>query len=104
MELNPLVWYRESAQFLSEVRVEYRKVTWPTQKEAVAGTIGVVDGNRQGYYPDGLHHSRAQRDGAFRFEFGHDQGKRKILFRNQRPEMNSWVDGVGPEPDRRRFS
>jgi preprotein translocase subunit SecE len=42
MELNPLVWYRESAQFLSEVRVEYRKVTWPTQKEAVAGTIGVV--------------------------------------------------------------
>ncbi len=42
MELNPLVWYRESSQFLSEVRVEYRKVTWPTQKEAVAGTIGVV--------------------------------------------------------------
>ena len=42
MELNPLVWYRESLQFLSEVRVEYRKVTWPTQKEAVAGTIGVV--------------------------------------------------------------
>ncbi len=25
-----------------EVRVEYRKVTWPTQKEAMAGTIGVV--------------------------------------------------------------
>ena len=42
MELNPLVWYRESSQFLSEVRGEYRKVTWPTQKEAVAGTIGVV--------------------------------------------------------------
>ena len=42
MELNPVVWYRESAQFLGEVRVEYRKVTWPTQKEAVAGTIGVV--------------------------------------------------------------
>ncbi len=42
MELNPLVWYRESAQFLSEVRVEYRKVTWPTQKEAVAGTVGVL--------------------------------------------------------------
>ena len=42
MELNPVVWYRESSQFLSEVRAEYRKVTWPTQKEAVAGTIGVV--------------------------------------------------------------
>ncbi len=42
MELNPAVWYRESVQFLSEVRVEYRKVTWPTQKEAMAGTIGVL--------------------------------------------------------------
>ena len=42
MELNPAVWYRESAQFLGEVRAEYRKVTWPTQKEAVAGTVGVV--------------------------------------------------------------
>ncbi len=41
-ELNPAVWYRESAQFLSEVRAEYRKVTWPTQKEAMAGTIGVL--------------------------------------------------------------
>ena len=42
MELNPTVWYRESAQFLTEVRAEYRKVTWPTQKESMAGTIGVV--------------------------------------------------------------
>ena len=42
MELNPAVWYRDSTQFLSEVRAEYRKVTWPTQKEAVAGTMGVV--------------------------------------------------------------
>jgi preprotein translocase SecE subunit len=24
------------------VRTEFRKVTWPTQKEAVGGTIGVV--------------------------------------------------------------
>ena len=42
MELNPAVWNRESAQFINEVRAEYRKVTWPTQKEAVAGTIGVL--------------------------------------------------------------
>lgn len=42
MDWNPANWYRDSAQFLSEVRAEYRKVTWPTQKEAVAGTIGVV--------------------------------------------------------------
>jgi preprotein translocase subunit SecE len=32
----------ESRQFLLEVRSEYRKVTWPNQKEAVAGTIGVL--------------------------------------------------------------
>jgi preprotein translocase subunit SecE len=39
---NPAVWYRQSVQFVSEVRAEFRKVTWPTQKEAVAGTVGVV--------------------------------------------------------------
>jgi preprotein translocase subunit SecE len=27
---------------LLEVRSEFRKVTWPSQKEATAGTIGVV--------------------------------------------------------------
>jgi len=42
MNWNPVVWYSESRQFLSEVRAEYRKVTWPSQKEAMAGTIGVV--------------------------------------------------------------
>ena len=42
MDLNPANWYRDAAQFLSEVRAEYRKVTWPSQKEAIAGTIGVV--------------------------------------------------------------
>ena len=42
MNWNPAIWYSESRQFLSEVRAEYRKVTWPSQKEAMAGTIGVV--------------------------------------------------------------
>ena len=42
MQWNPAVWVSESRQFLLEVRSEYRKVTWPNQKEAVAGTIGVV--------------------------------------------------------------
>ena len=42
MQWNPAVWMSESRQFLLEVRSEYRKVTWPTQKEAVGGTIGVV--------------------------------------------------------------
>jgi preprotein translocase subunit SecE len=42
MNLNPAIWFSQSKQFLMEVRTEYRKVTWPSQKEAVAGTIGVV--------------------------------------------------------------
>ena len=42
MQWNPTVWMSDSRQFLLEVRSEYRKVTWPNQKEAVAGTIGVV--------------------------------------------------------------
>jgi preprotein translocase subunit SecE len=42
MQLNPMVLYSDSKQFLTEVRAEYRKVTWPTQKEALAGTVGVL--------------------------------------------------------------
>lgn len=33
---------RTSRQYLSDVRGEMRKVTWPTQREYVGGTIGVV--------------------------------------------------------------
>ena len=42
MQWNPTVWVSDSWQFLLEVRSEFKKVTWPTQKEAVAGTIGVL--------------------------------------------------------------
>ena len=42
MNWNPAVWYSESRQFITEVRAEYRKITWPSQKEAISGTIGVV--------------------------------------------------------------
>ncbi len=42
MQWNPAEWIGESRQFLLEVRSEFRKVTWPSQKEAVAGTIGVI--------------------------------------------------------------
>jgi len=42
MQLNPAVWFAQSRQFLMEVRTEFRKVTWPSQKEAVAGTVGVL--------------------------------------------------------------
>ena len=42
MASNPTQWYRETRQYLTEVEGEARKITWPAQKEAVAGTIGVV--------------------------------------------------------------
>jgi preprotein translocase subunit SecE len=42
MQWNPAVWFAQSRQFLMEVRTEFRKVTWPTQKETVAGTVGVL--------------------------------------------------------------
>jgi preprotein translocase subunit SecE len=28
--------------YLNEVQAEYKKITWPPQKETVAGTLGVV--------------------------------------------------------------
>ena len=42
MQWHPTIWVSDSRQFLLEVRSEFKKVTWPTQKEAVAGTIGVL--------------------------------------------------------------
>ncbi len=42
MQWNPTVWVEDTRQFLGEVRSEFKKVTFPTQKEAVAGTIGVI--------------------------------------------------------------
>ena len=42
MQWNPASWWSQSREFLVDVRTEFRKVTWPTQKEAVAGTIGVL--------------------------------------------------------------
>ena len=42
MQWNPAVWFSDTKQYLMEVRTEFRKITWPTQKEATAGTIGVL--------------------------------------------------------------
>ena len=39
---NPVDWALQGREFLSEVQVEFKKVTWPTQKETVGGTIGVI--------------------------------------------------------------
>ena len=35
-------WAEQSRTFLSEVQVEFKKVTWPTRKETVAGTVSVI--------------------------------------------------------------
>ena len=42
MEWNPAIWIRDARQYLIDVRSEFRKLTWPTQREYVGGTIGVI--------------------------------------------------------------
>jgi preprotein translocase subunit SecE len=42
MAMNPARWIGDARQYLTEVQAEYKKITWPPQKEALAGTIGVV--------------------------------------------------------------
>ena len=42
MAKNPLQWAEASRQYMNEVQVEFKKVTWPEQKETVAGAISVV--------------------------------------------------------------
>jgi preprotein translocase subunit SecE len=42
MSMNPADWFSDTRQYLTEVQVEYKKITWPTQKDSTAGTIGVV--------------------------------------------------------------
>jgi preprotein translocase subunit SecE len=42
VDRSPVTWIEDSRQYLGEVRSEFKKVTWPTQKEYTAGTIGVL--------------------------------------------------------------
>jgi len=42
MQWNPLIWASDGKKFLTEVQGEFKKITWPAQKEAIGGTIGVV--------------------------------------------------------------
>jgi len=42
MQWNPAVWVSDGQQFASEVRSEFKKITWPSRKEATAGAIGVA--------------------------------------------------------------
>ncbi len=39
---SPADWVRDARQYLIEVHGESRKITWPPQKEAMAGTVGIV--------------------------------------------------------------
>ena len=42
MERNPAAWIAATRQYLIDVRSEFRKITWPNQREYVGGTVGVV--------------------------------------------------------------
>ena len=42
MERNPAAWIAATRQYLIDVRAEFRKITWPSQREYVGGTVGVV--------------------------------------------------------------
>ena len=39
---RPAVWWRDSRTFLTEVRNELKRVTWPTQREVYATTVVVI--------------------------------------------------------------
>jgi preprotein translocase subunit SecE len=40
--VNPVTWIRDAREYLSEVQVEWKKITWPAQQEALVGTVSVV--------------------------------------------------------------
>ncbi len=42
MPLNPVSLVGDARTFLSEVRAEFKKVTWPSKQEYVGGTVGVL--------------------------------------------------------------
>jgi preprotein translocase subunit SecE len=42
LDLNPGSWWEKTTQYVVDVRAEFRKITWPTQREYVSGTIGVL--------------------------------------------------------------
>ena len=40
--MNPLTWIQDAREYLGEVQVEWKKITWPAQHEALVGTVSVV--------------------------------------------------------------
>jgi preprotein translocase subunit SecE len=39
---GPANWIEDGRQYVAEVQAEFKKITWPSQREYVSGTIGVV--------------------------------------------------------------
>jgi preprotein translocase subunit SecE len=42
VEVSPTSWFQDFRQYLLDVRAEFEKISWPSQKEYVGGTIGVL--------------------------------------------------------------
>jgi len=42
LKLDPAAWISDTRQYLVDVRSEFKKITWPNQREYVGGTVGVV--------------------------------------------------------------
>ncbi len=42
MPLNPVSLVSDTRTFLTEVKAEFKKVTWPSKQEYVGGTVGVL--------------------------------------------------------------
>jgi preprotein translocase subunit SecE len=40
--MSPISWFQDLRQYLLDVRTEFEKISWPSQKEYVGGTIGVL--------------------------------------------------------------
>jgi preprotein translocase subunit SecE len=42
LKFDPAGWVAATREYLAEVRSEFKKITWPNQREYVGGTVGVV--------------------------------------------------------------
>jgi preprotein translocase subunit SecE len=42
LKLDPAALISDIRQYLVDVRSEFKKITWPNQREYVGGTVGVV--------------------------------------------------------------
>jgi preprotein translocase subunit SecE len=40
--LNPIEWASRTREFANEVQSEWKKITWPSRREVVGGTVAVA--------------------------------------------------------------